>query len=168
MKAKTRKRHKLMKTKNIAFTIILFLLSCVAFTFTAQATPSALNVNVVNTPDVNVVNTASVRDVDNAARRSFTAVNGGVLYPDFDHATLDLATVPQGKRLVVEQVSVSHTLSTVAQIKLSAGVETTTGGVTTQYFFTRADAGGFSDGGFALEQFIASSQMRSYADAGTT
>lgn len=28
-----------MKTKNIAFTTILFLLSCVAFTFTAQADP---------------------------------------------------------------------------------------------------------------------------------
>jgi hypothetical protein len=30
MKAKTRKRDKLMKTKNIAFTIILLLLSCFA------------------------------------------------------------------------------------------------------------------------------------------
>lgn len=39
MKAKTRKRDKLMKTKNIAFTIILPLLSCVAFTCTAQADP---------------------------------------------------------------------------------------------------------------------------------
>jgi len=44
MKAKTRKRDKLMKTKNIAFTIILLLLSCVAFTFTAQADPPGQHV----------------------------------------------------------------------------------------------------------------------------
>lgn len=42
MKAKTRKRDKLMKTKNIAFTIIL--LSCVAFIFTAQADPPGRHV----------------------------------------------------------------------------------------------------------------------------
>ena len=44
MKARTRTRDKLMKTKNIAFTIILLLLSCVAFTFTAQADPPGQHV----------------------------------------------------------------------------------------------------------------------------
>jgi DNA-binding beta-propeller fold protein YncE len=38
IKAKQKKVDKLMKRKNITFTIILFLLSCSAFTFTAQAT----------------------------------------------------------------------------------------------------------------------------------
>jgi hypothetical protein len=44
MKAKTRKRDKLMKTKNIAFTTILLLLSCVTFTFTTQADPPSQHV----------------------------------------------------------------------------------------------------------------------------
>src|SRR6266581_8083891 len=99
-----------MKTK-LCLLLIPLVLACFALLPIAQASPSPSNVNVVNTPNVNVVNTTaspvSVRDVDNPARQPFHAeavggfadgasVTGGILIP----------TVPAGKRLVIEHVSV--------------------------------------------------------------
>jgi len=99
-----------MKTK-LFLLLTPILLSCFALLPIAQAAPSPSNVNVVNTPDVNVVNTTAspvpVRDVDNPARQPFHAeavggfadgasITGGILIP----------TVPAGKRLVIEHVSV--------------------------------------------------------------
>src|SRR6266568_1260283 len=110
-----------MKTsiKRTTLFLILFWLGAFAFYPTVQAggqsrpspTPTTQDVNVVNTPNVNVVNTTAspvqVRDVDNPARQPFHAeavggfadgasVTGGILIP----------TVPAGKRLVIEHVSV--------------------------------------------------------------
>ena len=99
-----------MKTK-LFLLLTPILLSCFALLPVVRAAPSPSNVNVVNTPNVNVVNTTaspvSVRDVDNPARQPFHAeavggfadgasITGGILIP----------TVPAGKRLVIEHVSV--------------------------------------------------------------
>ena len=99
-----------MKTK-LFLLLTPILLSCFALLPIAQAAPSPSNVNVVNTPDVNVVNTTAspvpVRDVDNPARQPFHAeAVGGFADGASTTGGLLIPTVPAGKRLVIEHVSV--------------------------------------------------------------
>ena len=99
-----------MKTKLfLLLTPILF--SCFALLPIAQAAPSPTNVNVVNTPNVNVVNTTAspvqVRDADNPARQPFHAeVRGGFADGASTTGDIPITTVPAGKVLVIEHVSV--------------------------------------------------------------
>src|SRR5436309_709952 len=102
-----------MKNRNTIFTTILLVLGCFALPSATQATPSPpspTNVNVVNTPNVNVANTTAspvlVRDVDNVARQPFRAqVVGGFADGASTTGDITIATVPAGKRLVIEYVS---------------------------------------------------------------
>ena len=91
-----------MKTK-LFLLLTPILLSCFALLPIVRAAPSPSNVNVVNT----TASPVPVRDVDNPARQPFHAeavggfadgasITGGILIP----------TVPAGKRLVIEHVSV--------------------------------------------------------------
>src|SRR5437867_4990281 len=99
-----------MKTK-LFLLLTPILLSCFALLPIAQAAPSPSNVNVVNTPNVNVVNTTAspvqVRDADNPARQPFHAeVRGGFADGASTTGDITITTVPAGKVLVIEHVSV--------------------------------------------------------------
>ena len=167
-----------IKFKTITLPIVIVVvLACFGLSPKAQAVPtppSPSNVNVVNTPNVNVVNAPSqpvpTKNVDNAARHAFTATASDAFLSGGFEQLLDVATVPQGKRLVVEQVSAEYVLFNANDFRrISAGLQTTTGGVTTDYVFR----GGFANFTVDINQnvnavYVASSQMRSYADAGTT
>jgi hypothetical protein len=104
-----------MKNRNIIFAaVILIALGCFALPSATQAVPlppAPTNVNVVNTPNVNVANTTGspvpVRDVDNLARQivvQAAGVTGFSNGSDFGGVTIE--TVPAGKRLIIEHVSV--------------------------------------------------------------
>src|SRR5436190_65074 len=99
--------------------LILFWLGAFALYPMVQAggqsrpspTPTAQDVNVVNTPNVNVVNTPDnpmpVRDVDNPARQPFQAeAVGGFADGASTTDDIPITTVPAGKLLVIEHVSV--------------------------------------------------------------
>ena len=99
-----------MKTK-LCLLLTPILLSCFALLPIARAAPSPSNVNVVNTPNVNVVNTPAspvqVRDADNPARQPFHAeVRGGFADGASTTGDITITTVPAGKVLVIEHVSV--------------------------------------------------------------
>ncbi|PYL50331.1 MAG: hypothetical protein DMF33_13090 [Verrucomicrobia bacterium] len=103
-----------MKTK-LFLLLTPILLSCFALLPIAQAAPSPSNVNVVNTPNVNVVNTPAspvpVRDVDNPAKQPFQAeAMGGFADGASTTGDIPITTVPAGKRLVIEHVSVFGTM----------------------------------------------------------
>src|SRR5438132_10795306 len=103
-----------MKTK-LFLLLTPILLSCFALLPIAQAASSPSNVNVVNTPNVNVVNTPAspvpVRDVDNPAKQPFQAeAMGGFADGASTTGDIPITTVPAGKRLVIEHVSVFGTM----------------------------------------------------------
>ncbi|SRR6266545_3159118 len=110
-----------MKTsiKRTTLFLILFWLGAFAVYPMVQAggqsrpspTPTTQDVNVVNTPNVNVANTTAspvpVRDVDNPARQPFQAeVVGGFADGASTTGDITITTVPAGKLLVIEHVSV--------------------------------------------------------------
>src|SRR5262245_51457912 len=160
-----------MKNQHGLFTTTLVVVACFGLSNIAKAAQSPSNVNVVNTPNVSVVNTESapalVRDVDNGVSQPFTVTRTSLVWGDgiFD-APLDMATVPAGKRLVVEQVSVIALTNPGSDQKVFAWIETTNGATLSKYYLTGNDVGTFPNG--ISQEFIASSLMRSYADAGTT
>src|SRR5439155_19781533 len=91
-----------MKTK-LFFLLTPILRSCFALLPIARAAPSPSNVNVVNTP----VSPVQVRDADNPARQPFHAeVRGGFADGASTTGDITITTVPAGKVLVIEHVSV--------------------------------------------------------------
>jgi hypothetical protein len=93
-----------MKNRNIIMTTIPLVLAFFALSSATQAVPPTSNVNVVNTPTSPV----PVRDVDNPARQITvvqTAGLGGFSNGD-NVAVVAIPTVPAGKRLIIEHVSV--------------------------------------------------------------
>ena len=105
--------------KRTTLFLILFWLGAFALYPMVQAggqsrpspTPTTQDVNVVNTPNVNVVNTpvspVQVRDADNPARQPFHAeVRGGFADGASTTGDITITTVPAGKVLVIEHVSV--------------------------------------------------------------
>ena len=123
---------------------------------TLSGTPS---VSLTGTPNVNVANTPIVQDRDNPARQPFTYSPLGQFWIGNAPNISFQFTVPGGKRLVIEQVSVSANLTASTTQKLSAEVQIF-GSTLTFYRFVGTDAG--------QNDFVASSQMRCYADAGTS
>ena len=116
------------------------------------------NVNVVNTPNVNIANTPIVQDRDNPARQPFTYFADKFWIGNVPNVSFNF-TVPGGKRLVIEQVSVIAHLTASTTQKLSARVVILVSPFPF-YRFVGTDAG--------QTDFVASSQMRCYADAGTS
>ena len=104
-----------------------------------------------------------VQDRDNPARQPFTLgldrnwTGTAQINPFY-------IVVPTGKRLVIEQVSVDARLTPSATQKLIVQVFTKTGSNICIYSFIGTDVGGAA----GLERFIASSQMRCYADPDPT
>ena len=102
------------------------------------AVPTPSNVTVVNPQNQPV----PIKDVDNPARHSFTATASDFFTQGTFDITLDVATVPQGKRLVVEQVSAEYVNFANSNFRtMSAALQTSTGGVTTDYLFKGAFTG---------------------------
>ena len=163
-----------MQNRNIAFTtIILFALACFALSSATQAAPpppAPSNVNVVNTPNVNVANTTAspvpMRDVDNPARQPFhTHVTGGFADGASTTGEITITTVPTGKLLVIEYVSVFGAMLPAQKMVRSwihvhgRGDTMATGGdipVEQQ----GANASG------TIDYFVASRLVRFYADPG--
>jgi hypothetical protein len=148
-----------MKNRNIIFTTVLLGFSCFALLPVAAAPPGG-------TSNVNVVNTPTVKDADNPARQPFHAS----AYVGFSNgsasATATITTVPAGKRLIIEHVSVYGQML-VGQTMRRAAIGTSLlnyndGG----YVFddlTVSPQG--SDG--VKDYFVASQDVRLYADPGT-
>ena len=148
--------------RRLSLLLISLVFGCFAFSPAAQAAsrPSP----TPGTQDVNVVNTPTVKDTDNPPRNAF-AFNDAVSFSGVSPSSsvIDIP-VPAGKRLVIEQVGVTTTLAPSASQKLVVEVITTTGGTNSVYWFTGIDA----PIDIGLPAFVASSQMRCYADAGST
>jgi hypothetical protein len=129
------------------FILTSLVLACLALSPALQAAPTQ-NVNVVNTP--------AVRDVNNPAQSPFTfhfqiVIDDGEI---FGSASFQ---VPAGKRLVIEQVSF---LMTPGEDMMSAVVMTKLAGApAVNSYFT---------GAVNVEAWVATSQLRCYADGGTT
>ena len=138
----------------------LFVLAWVAFSTPAHTADKA--------QDVNVVNTAAVFDVDNRARSPFTASGAGQFGEEGHQISITMLTLPSDKRLVIEQVSaqmLSQPTTTDAQ-RMRIEVDTITGGSSASYAFTGSNGGLETLGN--LDVFVASAQMKAYADPGTT
>ena len=123
---------------------------------TLSGTPS---VSLTGTPNVNVANTPIVQDRDNPARQPFTYASIQFWIGNAPNNSF-FFTVPEGKRLVIEQVSVIAILTASTTQKLSANVQTPNGNTTSFYRVVGTPAG--------QTDFVASSQMRCYVDAGTS
>jgi hypothetical protein len=107
--------------------------------------------------------TPTFQDRDSPARQPFIAS-----FSDFTSLTFfGLGTipgpfpVPAGKRAVIEQVSVFASIAASAKQKIYVRVTITTAAVPNDYYLAGAE--GLAETGI----FIASSQMRCYADGGT-
>jgi len=87
------------------------------------------NVNIANAPDVKVTNTPDVRSADNPARQPVEAKTACTLTDDTGACSGSIYTVPAGKRLVIEFVTMNaqtRNAGEVAQlmIEISGGGST--------------------------------------------
>ena len=128
------------------------------------------NVNIGNTPNVTISGNTSasplfVRDVDNPARQPFQIGFPFTMNP----ATIQVFqsfTVPVGKRLVIEYVSMGSGSVPVGQ-HLFIILLTTVGGVGAFHYVAVTPQGSLPPPN-AADTFVASQPMRVYADPGTT
>ena len=110
---------------------------------------------------VNVVNTPGVRDADNPARQPFqaelflTGISGSAGF-------LQVGQVPAGKRLVIENISVSGVTPTGQRVFV--GLITTLGDFIARHPLL-VHAQGTNETGEA--EFVISQQVRLYADPGS-
>jgi hypothetical protein len=146
----------------------LLMLACLMLSSSAHAGPSAQtsNVNVVNTPSVNVVNTPAapvfVRDVDNPAKQPFETT-GLLAFSDGQYdIELTVTTVPAGKRLIIEYVSLYATLFTGQSLVFATLHSTGNNG---NAYHRLPITGPTNDGGY--DEFMVSQAIRMYADPGT-
>ncbi len=150
-----------MKTK-LFLLLTPILLSCFALLPIAQAAPSPSNVIVVNTP----ASPVPVRDVDNPARQPFQAqAVGGFADGASSTGDITIATVPAGKRLVIEHVSALGTmLPTQKVINGGSDVIWTDpfGIIILQYHWD--SQGSNADG--SRDYFVVSEALRVYANPG--
>ena len=148
-----------------AFLLIPLVLGCFAFSPVAQAAPRPSP--TPGTQDVNVVNTPSVSDADNPARQPFQAVVTGVLSASGDTGNVPITTVPAGKRLIIEHVSVFCFAQTGQRIFLASigvALQNAYNGANLNHYLTLSPQG---SNGFDLDFYTASEQVRLYADPGT-
>src|SRR5213083_3739953 len=147
-----------MKTK-LFLLLTPILLSCFAFLPIARAAPSPSNVNVVNT----TASPVPVRDVDNPARQPFEAQGmGGFADGASTTGDITIATVPAGKRLVIEYVSMVGAMPLGERILLAGTKDD--GTVDDPVVTVPTESGTNADG--TLDYFIASQLVRVYMDPG--
>jgi len=120
---------------------------------------------VNNTVKIDSASPLPMRDVENPARQPFQADAPSTgEFPDGMFVTLPMiTTIPAGKRLVIEQVSVSGAMIK-GQRMVTAGLHISNSGNNVQHFLTVTPQG---SGGCCRDVFIASQQVRLYADPGT-
>ena len=149
-----------MKTK-LFLLLTPILLSCFALLPVVRAAPSPSNVNVVNT----TASPVPVRDVDNPARQPFQAeVVGGFADGASTTGDITIATVPAGKRLVIEHVSVFGMMLRLQRL-VASGTQMHEIGHTSRGHGPPISAQGSNADG-TLDYFIASQLVRFYADPG--
>ncbi len=137
-----------MKTK-LFLLLTPILLCCFALLPIAQAAPSPSNVIVVNTP----ASPVPVRDVDNPARQPFQAqAVGGFADGASSTGDITIATVPAGKRLVIEHVSALGTMLPTQKV-INGGSDV-----------IWTDPFGIIDG--SRDYFVVSEALRVYANPG--
>ncbi|HEX6625397.1 MAG TPA: hypothetical protein VF064_16910 [Pyrinomonadaceae bacterium] len=136
----------------LAFFFALFAFAPAAG-YGQKTSPTPASVNIVNTP--------SVRDADNPARQPFQSelyLGGAASSLNF----LEIAQVPAGKRLVIENVAVSGVTPTGQRV--FAGLITTMGNFIARHPLL-VHAQGINENGEA--EFVISQQARIYADPGS-
>jgi len=93
----------------ITYTIISIGLISPTFVNAAPPTPPVFDVNVTNTPSVSVGNPPTspipVKNVENPAKSPFWGFASGTFTADYINIQLSLGDIPEGKRLVIEQVT---------------------------------------------------------------
>jgi len=129
----------------------MMLLFMVAFINVGQAV-AAQAVTVTNTP-------LPVREVADPAKQPFQAMEIAQI-TDLNHL-FQLATVPAGKRLVIEYASAGSNVT--AGTKMVAVITTTAGGNTVSHSLVMVDQG-LLQGSLNI---VAAQPMRLYADPGT-
>lgn len=168
-----------IKFKRTTLFLILLVLGCFTISPIAQAggqsrpsptpTPTTQDVNVVNTPNVSVVNTTAspvqVRDVDNPARQPFHAqVMGGFADGASTTGDIILTTVPDGKQLVIEYVSIFGAMITGQQM-IDASVKFHSG-FYDEYDFHHLMNESRTNVAGTLDYFVASGPVRFYSGPG--
>src|SRR5258705_4017509 len=120
---------------------------------------------VNNTVKIDSASPLPMRDVENPARQPFQAdVPSAGEFPDGMFVTLPMiTTIPAGKRLVIEQVSVLGAMIK-GQRMVTTGLHINNGGNNVQHFLAITPQG---SGGCCRDVFVASQQVRLYADPGT-
>jgi hypothetical protein len=118
---------------------------------------------VNNTVKIDPNNTLSVRDVDNPSRQPFAAQQFGAWNDGAQQAGDTITTVPIGKRLVLEYVSVRGAVLT-GQKMLAPGITLTTGGSVVSHYLTTSAFQGVLTG---RDVYVSSQEVRLYADQGT-
>jgi hypothetical protein len=131
----------------------------------AGSTSKASDVNVVNTPNINVVNTPTVRDADNPTRQPFQTGTGLHMDQGVGETGFDFTTVPAGKRLIIDYVSVFGIMPTGEKLVSAEILLIQPDHVSYLQSFFRISAQGADYFG---DYFVASDQVRLYADPGTT
>lgn len=116
-----------------------------------------------NTVKVDTSNPLPVRDVENPANHPFAFLRT-THWNDFNFHPVLSIQVPANQRLVIEQVSVHAFMFTNGSQSVRVEVQTQTGGNYTSYFIPGIN---FEPLGPSAAGFIASSQLRMYADPET-
>jgi len=147
-----------MKTK-LFLLLTPILLSCFALLPIAQAAPSPSNVIVVNT----TASPVPLRDVDNPARQPFQAeAVGGIADGASTTGDITLTTVPVGKRLVIEHVSVLGKMLAPQRLVLG-GMGSGQPGGKVHWLDIKVQG---SNADATLDYFVASQLVRFYQDPG--
>ena len=163
-----------IKNSLAAFGVFLPVSVCASATSYAQSLKPTSDVNVVNTPNVNVVNipgvsvtnTPSVRDANNPVRQPVEAQTNCTVTNLLGTCSATIYTVPEGKRLVIEFVTMDARLPTSGEVAQLIIRTTGIGPDGVYHLPLTAPAVDFFG-----EQVISAplaQQVRIYADAGTS
>jgi hypothetical protein len=150
----------------LGFILIPLLLASFAVSPLAQADPqsrpSPTPSPAPGPQDVNVVNTPRVSDADNPAKQPFQASGSGEFIGSICDVTI--TTVPAGKRLIIEHVSVLGQMTT-GQKMITAYIVPRLQGFNDQKHYLTISGQGTDDIN-GIDYYVASEQVRLYADPG--
>jgi hypothetical protein len=124
------------------------------------------NVNVANAPNVKVTNTPTVRDADNPVRQPVEAQTSCTVTDLLGTCSATIFTVPSGKRLVIEFVTMNGHLPTSGEVAQLI-IQTTGVGANRAYFLplTAPAVDFFSEQNISAPL---AQQVRIYAEEGTS
>lgn len=151
---------------------VALVLACFALMPRAQAggqsRPSPTPSPTPSTQDVNVVNTPTIQDIDNPAKQPFQAWESTGWVDGNCDGQVILTTVPAGKRLVIEHVSVEGTLlHELGHHLVEAHIETTVGGIPVPHHLSVMNYSTGLAECSGNDIVVGVGEMRFYADPGT-